>query len=213
MAKDVYGTYRIDGVEYGPVLMASGLDEATRARSLLVGARASGTSNNFDLRNPKVGTDWGLGDIFDPALTSSIVPPFDSIVGASADMTISSGVITVLNSPAADVYALYDWGVDLLEVYASIDLFLRPEMLNGQTTADYMDVVDTSGLFTVMGIYNYEDAGTDFWNFADNPGGPGPTADVWIEVQMRVQIVPSGEEPPVDETGGVFDGGLVFEVT
>lgn len=194
---------RIDGVAEGP-MVGTGAD-GTLFRGVGFGAFASGPSNDYDERNIKVGTSWGAGDIFDAALASSLVPPFDSFQGPNpADIVVAGGVLTVLNA-GDEAYGYKDLGADYAELYISFELRVRAAMLT-QTSADYFDVFDQTP-FQVFGLYNRPTGAWTWDNDATpNPTG-GPIADTWVEVQVHATV---DTPPPPAAVAIVFDGAASF---
>lgn len=193
----------VDGVSLGEQTATT---TYTVFRQAFFGALFSGSSNDYDIRNIKIGTSLGASNIWNPTLATTLVPPFDSEVGGPG-ITVAGGVISVVNA-GVDDYGVRDFGTDYTEVFARFDLQVRAAMLT-QVGADFFDLADGASS-QEAGLY-IDNVGEWQWDFAGiappTAGVADPVASTWMTLDVRFTI----GTPPPPSADPVFDGGAAFK--
>jgi hypothetical protein len=173
-----FAHFFLDGVSVGTD-SAYGLDGIG---FMLVGAIASGSANDHQIDDVKVGTSDGASDVFSADFASAIVPPFDSTTGSGIS---ASGGQMVISNAGTDAYATKTEAWDPA-IYPDLWIELKvtigaPELV-GSFTADFIEWFDSSmnfwdGFFVRVSTLKF-----------DTYGDITPFGSVSAGVQYRLQV-------------------------
>lgn len=199
----------VDSVLYGEDTGGfTGITDDIDLEAVWFGALFLDAEVDYDFRNVVVGTTQNGSDIWNAGLASSLVPPFDSVVGDATDYSVAGGIVTVTVPafPEPDSYAVETLVASYKEIWVGFDIRIRPVTLAGYGP-DYLTVADTA-YGRLWGLYS-DPSGY----FAFDVGGGSSTlgsplsADTWYAVDAHLLLT---TDVPPTPTGPVFDGGAAF---